>query len=37
MSIPVLEQPTEEKLVTVRGVSFEQFKRQFPRIGIEQT
>ncbi|MBD6619714.1 Uma2 family endonuclease [Komarekiella sp. 'clone 1'] len=26
MSIPVLEQPTEEKLVTVRGVSFEQFK-----------
>ncbi|WGV25711.1 Uma2 family endonuclease [Halotia branconii] len=26
MSIPVLEQPTEEKLVTVRGISWEQFK-----------
>jgi Uma2 family endonuclease len=26
MSIPVLEPPTEEKLVTVRGVSWEQFK-----------
>ncbi|MEA5503284.1 Uma2 family endonuclease [Halotia wernerae UHCC 0503] len=26
MSMPVLEQPTEEKLVTVRGVSWEQFQ-----------
>lgn len=26
MSIPLLEQPTEEKLVTVRGVSWEQFQ-----------